>query len=148
VILENIRANVNKTIPAELKPRVSVQGHEWGEFDDSFCASHAHAFSRVLAADCYWMPQVHLELVQSMLHFLSMDPDARVFAIAGFHTGRAKLAGFFDVVVEQGLEIEDIYEEDADGVRRPWAKERDGGREHQTERKKWLAIAILKRNGK
>ena len=122
-----------------------MHGHEWGVFDDAFSADHAHHFSRVLAADCYWMPQVHLELVQSMLHFLSTDPRARVYAISGFHTGRAKLASFFDVAVEQGLEIEEIYEEDADGSRRPWAKERDGGRENQTERKKWLAIAILRR---
>lgn len=54
------------------------------------------------------MPQVHQELVASMLYFLSEDPDARVFAIAGFHTGRAKLAGFFDVAIEMGLEIESM----------------------------------------
>ena len=79
-----------------------------------------------------------------MLHFL-MDPGGRVLAIAGFHTGRTKLASFFQIAEEEGLEVEEIYEEDAEGVRREWAKERDGGRENVTERKRWLVIAVLKR---
>lgn len=80
-----------------------------------------------------------------MLHFLTLDAAGRVFAIAGFHTGRAKLAAFFDVAEEEGLAMEEIYEEDAEGTRREWVKERDGGREDHTERKKWLVIARLKR---
>lgn len=91
------------------------------------------------------MPSEHSNLASSMLHFLTLDGHGRVFAIAGFHTGRAKLASFFDVAVDRGLEIEEIYEEDAEGDRRGWLKERDGGLENHTERKKWLVIAILKR---
>ncbi|KAI7146702.1 hypothetical protein KC343_g12188, partial [Hortaea werneckii] len=68
-----------------------------------------------------------------------------IYAIAGFHTGRRKLAPFFTVAVEQGLELEDIFEEDGEGNRREWQAERDGGREDPTERKKWLVIATLKR---
>lgn len=143
VVLDNIRRNVDKNISPESGTRAHIQGHEWGVFDNDFSTTHAHYFSRVLAADCFWMPQVHQELASSMLHFLSHDSDARVFTIAGFHTGRAKLAGFFDVAVEQGLEVEEIFEEDVDGVRRSWAKERDGGRENPTERKRWLVIAVL-----
>lgn len=81
----------------------------------------------------------------SMLHFLDAEPSSRVLMIAGFHTGRAKLSNFFDVAVEYGLEVEDIYEEDAEGETRPWAKERDGGTEHHRERKRWQVIAQLKR---
>ena len=80
-----------------------------------------------------------------MLHFLSLDPSARVFAVGGFHTGRAKLAAFFSTASDLGLETEEIYEEDARGVRRPWLAERDGGRENPSERKNWLTIAILSR---
>ena len=94
------------------------------------------------------MPQVHLELVQSMLYFLSFKPDARIIAIGGFHTGRAKLAGFFEVAFQHGLEAESMYEENAEGVRRPWVTERDGGQENQTERKKWLVVAVLRRTPK
>lgn len=104
-----------------------------------------HAFSRIIAADCYWMPGEHENLVRSMLFLLDLSPDARILAIAGFHTGRAKLAGFFDEAESQGLEVEQIHEEDVAGNRREWLKERDGGLENHTERKRWLVLAILKR---
>jgi hypothetical protein len=81
-----------------------------------------------------------------MLHFLSPSPESRVLCIGAFHTGRAKLAMFFEETVPAvGLEVEDIYEMDADGRRRPWAKERDGGAENVGERNKWLAVVRLRR---
>lgn len=148
VVLANIRRNVEKNVTKELSSGLSVEGHEWGELDDKFSSSNAHHFSRVIAADCYWMPYEHQNLARSMLHFLSESPESCVFAIGGFHTGRAKLAMFFDVAVEEGLQVDEIYEEDADGVRREWEREKDGGRENVTERKKWLTIAILRRASK
>jgi len=83
-----------------------------------------------------------------MLHFLSEESDARVYAIGGFHTGRAKLAPFFDVAEQEGLEVEFIQEEDVEGNVRPWMKERDGGSEDVTRRKRWLVTARLKRRPK
>lgn len=81
-----------------------------------------------------------------MLHFLSLSPGGRILCVAGFHTGRAKLASFFEEVVPRTeLEIEEIFEMDADGKRREWEKEKDGGRENVGERKKWLVIARLRR---
>jgi len=92
------------------------------------------------------MPYEHENVAKSMLHFLSEAPEARVYVIAGFHTGRAKMAGFFEETVPKvGLEVEDVFEMNAEGVRRPWAKERDGGREDIGERKKWLVVARLRR---
>jgi hypothetical protein len=92
------------------------------------------------------MPWEHENLAKSMLHFLADTPDARIFCIAGFHTGRAKVAPFFEEVVPQsGLEIEEIYEMNANGKRRPWLKERDGGLENPTERKHWLVLARIRR---
>ncbi|RMZ20677.1 hypothetical protein D0859_15321 [Hortaea werneckii] len=141
----NIRENAQKNIPNHLSSNYTVDPHEWGVCDSSFATKHAHSFTRILAADCYWMLGQHLNLVRSMLHFLTLDPCGRIYAIAGFHTGRRKLAPFFTVAVEQGLELEDIFEEDGEGNRREWQAERDGGREDPTERKKWLVIATLKR---
>ena len=145
VVLDNIKRNVKHNVPEELGCRARVGGHAWGVLDDDFSKGNGGKFDRVLAADCFWMPWQHESLVLSMLHFLSDDADARVLAIGGFHTGRAKLAAFFDVALEKGLEVQDIYEEDAEGTRREWVKEKDGGRENVTERKKWLTIAILRR---
>lgn len=122
-----------------------IEGYEWGDVDSQFAAENAHKFTRILAADCYWMPYEHENLVKSMLHFLDMSLDARIFTVSGFHTGRAKLADFYSVAVSQDLEIEVRYEEDVDGVRREWAEERDDGAENVIERKRWLAIAVLRR---
>lgn len=122
-----------------------VCGHEWGDLTDCLAQSHAQHFTRIIAADCLWMVGEHESLVESMLHFLSRDEDAQVWVIAGFHTGRAKLAAFFDTVVDMGLEISQIYERDVEGHERAWKRERDGGREDVTERKRWLVVAILKR---
>lgn len=145
-ILEAIKTNVANNVSEPLRPRVSVNGHLWGDTESGFAAAHAHRYTRVLAADCLWMLGEHENLAKSMLHFLAETPDARVLCIAGFHTGRAKLVPFFEEVApQQGLEIDDIYEMDADGARRPWATERDGGREDIGERKKWLVVARLRR---
>lgn len=86
----------------------------------------------------------HTNLAKSMLHFLSSSPESRIFVIAGFHTGRARMAPFFEeTMMEEGLEIEDIYEMDANGERREWKP--DAPEEMSGERKKWLVVARLKR---
>ncbi|PPJ53912.1 hypothetical protein CBER1_04633 [Cercospora berteroae] len=118
VLLENIRRNVKHALPDSFSGQCDVQGYAWGDVESDFAKQNVHSFDRIIAADCYWMPHQHENLVKSMLHMLRIDPAARVLAIAGFHTGRAKLAGFFEEAVEQGLDVEDIYEEDAKGVKR------------------------------
>lgn len=143
--LINIKNNAKKAVPVTLESSYRIEGHEWGDLTTDFAMANQHHFNRILAADCFWMPSQHFNLVASMLHFLTLEGCGRIFAIAGFHTGRANLASFFDVAVDEGLEAEDIYEENADGVRREWLKERDSGFEDHNERKKWLVIAILKR---
>lgn len=144
-LLDNIQRNASRAIRPALNSHYRVEGYQWGDVQSEFASKEAQSFTRIIAADCYWMPYEHENLVRSMLHFLHVDPSARVLAIAGFHTGRAKLAAFFDEAVLQGLEVEEIYEEDTKGVKREWAKERDGGLENPTERKRWLVIAVLKR---
>lgn len=72
-----------------------------------------------------------------------------MLCIGGFHTGRVKIASFFEEIVpESGLEVEDIFEMDATGRRREWRPARDGGREDIGERKKWLVLARLRRSTK
>lgn len=54
------------------------------------------------------------------------------------------MAPFFEeTMMEEGLEIEDIYEMDANGERREWKP--DAPEEMSGERKKWLVVARLKR---
>lgn len=144
-MLANLVKNVKANVPSSSPTTVTVAGHAWGQLDDGLALTHRQYFSVIFAADCFWMPWEHVNLAKSMLHFLSMDDHARIYAVAGFHTGRAKLAPFFDVATNQGLEIEHIHEVDVHGISREWVAERDGGKENVTERKKWLAIATFKR---
>ena len=144
-LLTNIKVNVKRNIPAQLLERVSVESHEWGAVTDEFSSGHAQYFTRILSADCLWSSGQHHSLAKSMLHFLSFNATARVWIVAGFHTGRANVASFFEVAVEAGLEIEEIWERDINGGEREWMTERDSQAEDVTERKKRLVVAILRR---
>lgn len=74
-----------------------------------------------------------------------MAPTGRALVVAGFHSGRAKMAGFFDEAAlwEEGLCVESIWERNAEGIEREWAADR--GVEDVTGRKRWLACAVLKK---
>ncbi|KAB8078267.1 hypothetical protein BDV29DRAFT_188132 [Aspergillus leporis] len=130
---------------------VNIQPHEWGTLDsDPWAIEHKGTFTRIIAADCYWMRGQHENLVRTMTWFLA--PGGKVWVVAGFHTGRAIVAGFFETAVSMGLEIERIHERDLnpttdDGqeVRRDWVPEREG--EGPESRRRWCVIALLKRKG-
>ena len=96
------------------------------------------------------MPSQHANLVKTINDNLKPEGQVRgkasALVIAGFHTGRAKVAPFFEETIPQHkLEVEEIYEMNANGIRRPWVTERDGGREDIGERKKWLVVARIRR---
>ncbi|KAK3325333.1 hypothetical protein B0H66DRAFT_588117 [Apodospora peruviana] len=124
---------------------VEVHGHSWGDLSSPLAKDNHHAFDRVIAADCLWMPWHHESLRWSMDWFLSREADARVWIVAGHHTGRGNTAAFFDegALGRHGLVVERILERDCDGVDREWAVDR--GAESVSERKRWLVVAVLKR---
>ncbi|RHZ68132.1 putative nicotinamide N-methyltransferase [Aspergillus thermomutatus] len=143
-----IQFNMSHNIPKTSTTNVSIQPHAWGVLDDSFALRNKGAFTRIIAADCYWMRSQHENLVRTMLWFLA--PGGRIWVVAGFHTGRAIVAGFFETAVQNGLEIERIHERDlnsatAEGkeVRRDWVPVREG--EGPENRKRWCVVASLKR---
>lgn len=125
--------------------------HEWGVLDTPWAVENKGRFTRIIAADCLWMRSQHENLVKTFLWFLPSDPDeGRVWIVAGFHTGRAIVAGFFETVVQMGMVIERIYErdlnsggEDGREVRREWTPVREG--EGPENRKRWCVVAVLKR---
>ena len=139
-ILANLECNVERKIPLPSRETVTVQGHEWGVLTDDFSKAYVCHFTRILCADCLWMDGEHYGLAQSIVHFLSTKEQARAWVIAGFHTGRPKLVAFFDIAVQAGLEIEEIWERDANGNDREWARDRE-----DQERNRWMIVAILKR---
>ncbi|ETS80042.1 hypothetical protein PFICI_07571 [Pestalotiopsis fici W106-1] len=150
-IMEILRTNVSSNTQAAFAPvgrsvasSVVVEGHAWGEVSsEAFAAEHRGRFDRVLACDCLWMPWQHDNLRRSIEWFLSDDGNARAWLVAGFHTGRHNMSGFFDTdkLAAAGLELESIWERDVEGEERDWAVERlDDG-----NRKRWLVVASLKK---
>ncbi|KAK0752130.1 hypothetical protein B0T18DRAFT_426662 [Schizothecium vesticola] len=154
VVMKTLRQNVVANTQPSFSPSgrivaveegVQVEGHEWGELDTPLAIGHRHAFDRVFVADCLWIPGKHRDLRRSIGWFMKADAAARAWVVGGFHTGRGSMCGFFDEgeLAREGLEIERIWERDCDGVDRAWVTDR--GVEDSTERKRWLAVAVLKR---
>ncbi|KAK2072258.1 hypothetical protein P8C59_006625 [Phyllachora maydis] len=159
-VLATLRRNVAAaTQPAMFPaarpaPDVRVAGHAWGDLrlaDDPDADEAGDAepvagcFDRVLVADCLWMPWRHADLHRSVAWLLRHDGDARAWVVAGFHTGRAQMRGFFDpaALADVGLEVERLWERDCEGRERAWAWDRGG--EDVGARKRWLAVGVLRR---
>ncbi|KAJ5675715.1 hypothetical protein N7462_008612 [Penicillium macrosclerotiorum] len=143
----NVRQNVLRHQTSH-QTTTSIQPHEWGTLTDSFSQSHRGAFTRVIAADCFWMRSQHENLARTMQWFLA--PGGRVWCVGSFHTGRAIVAGFFETALENGFEMEQIFERDlvdrdeqGREIRREWVPQREG--EGPENRQRWCVIAVLKR---
>lgn len=136
--------NVQSIVPGNLRGKINIEAHQWGDKTSDFAKTHQGAFDRVLAADTLWLASEHDNLAQSMSHFLSTYESARILLVAGFHTGRGKIAAFFEEAVpKHDLVAEEIFEMDADGRRREWQP--DAVDEPVGERKKWVVLARLMR---
>ncbi|KAK1770679.1 nicotinamide N-methyltransferase [Phialemonium atrogriseum] len=161
-VLANLRANVERNVRPEnsplgraaTPPPVAVVGHGWGDLSDLVVGvgdgdggggGVGGGFDRVLVADCLWMPWQHDGLRRSVAGFLGRGPRARAWVVAGLHTGREAMRGFFgeEELRLVGLEVEWIWERDCDGLEREWAWDR--GVEDVIERKRWLVVAVLRR---
>ena len=143
-----LSSNVRKNPPDDFRSHVSVAPYRWGDTSSTFATSHQGKYTRILAADTLWLSSEHENLATSMMYLLSAAPHARVFVIAGFHTGRDMLVHFFEEVVPaveiegKSLVVESIWEMDADGRRRNWTTKRN---DDISERKKWAVVACLKK---
>lgn len=150
-VLRNIQANVDRNLePRKIQnpqavAEAEVKGHEWGVLDDRFSVENQGGFEVLLVADCLWMPWQHGNLLRSISWFLG--PAGKAWVVAGFHTGREKMRGFYarEALMEAGLEIEKIFERNAEGLEREWVEDR--GIEDVTERKRWLVVGVLKKIG-
>ncbi|KAJ6079457.1 hypothetical protein N7467_009210 [Penicillium canescens] len=145
----NTKHNLSNRTPA-VSTNISMHPHEWGVLTDPFSTANKGTFSRIIAADCFWMPEQHENLTRTMQWFLS--PGGKVWVVAGFHTGREIVARFFETVVRGGFVVERIFErdtverlEDGGEIRREWMPVREG--EGPDNRKRWCVVAVLRRGG-
>lgn len=76
----------------------------------------------------------HENLSKTIVHLLA--DNGICLAIAGFHTGRQKVAGFFRSIEKAGLvPVRPIFERDLEGRERTWVTDR--GPEDPIERKRY-----------
>lgn len=128
---------------------IGIEPHEWGVLNDPFSLKNKGAFTRIIAADCYWMQGQHENITRSMQWFLA--PGGHVWVVAGLHTGRKIVAEFFETAIKNGFKIDRIFErdvishnEDGSEIRREWMPERaDEGPEN---RRRWCVVSVLKRD--
>lgn len=151
VIIEILRANMAFNAQPPFSPygkvadQVVVNGHAWGSLSsDDFAVENKGTFDRVLACDCLWMPWQHDNLRKSISWLMKDGSGSRAWLVAGFHTGRQNMSGFFDVqkLADVGLEVESIWERDVEGEERAWATER----KDDSHAKRWLIVATLKKS--
>ena len=144
-IRNNVDANVTSPPPASSSQRtsgVSVEAHKWGDLHGGVAEANAHEFARVLAAGCLWRLEEHENIARSMAHFLAKSREAEVWVVSGFFLGREKLARFFDVAGVEGLDVREVFEQNAVGSRREWVVDRvEDGKESVEQG--WLLVAVL-----
>ena len=149
-ILENIRRNVEITVASRQRRSslgrvdgVAVEAHKWGDFKTNFAKTNAHEFTRVLATGCLWLPEQHENIARSMAHFLARNEKAEVWAVSGFFLGRKRLAEFFDIASREGLDVREVFEQNAVGGRREWIVDRGVEDGKETVEQGWLLVAVL-----
>ncbi|KAE8412362.1 hypothetical protein BDV36DRAFT_287970 [Aspergillus pseudocaelatus] len=145
-IASNIASNLHHRPTAD----VPIHPHEWGVFSDPFARQNKGAFTRIIAADCFWQKSQHESLARSMAWFLA--PGGKVWVVSEPHLGCVVVAGFFEMMLAMGFEIELAFERDLAAyiesgveVRREWVPVREGEDEHW---RRWCVIAVLKRGGR
>ncbi|EFQ98082.1 hypothetical protein MGYG_01118 [Nannizzia gypsea CBS 118893] len=165
----SIQSNIDRNIPKHLSHRISVQPYQWGVLDKGgsvdeeeletrfldqmagFAAANRGRFSRIICADCIWMPSQHENLIQTLLWFLapsSSTPAAGIaWVVAGLHTGRHIVASFFEKAVSAGLVVEKIWERDMNSTEgettREWKPVRED--EGPENRARWCIVGLLSR---
>ncbi|KAK2737964.1 hypothetical protein FQN57_007318 [Myotisia sp. PD_48] len=159
-----IQSNIIDNVPGSLcqtkqgATKISIEPYQWGIFEgeeppphtlDSstppavlnkmaqFATVNKASFSRIICVDCLWVWGEHVNLVRTLLWFLSsplISPSSsdndndntntnndnshvqvqpgRAWVVAGFHNGREIVTSFFETAVAMGLVIEDIWESD------------------------------------
>lgn len=184
-IFDAIRKNVTTNLTEDEKVHVQVSGLDWTDevaledmakqYPEGFTrcvllsqyrsvpssADHVlktspHYVHRILAADTLWMGHLNTSQIKVMTTLLSRSSsDARIYIVAGLHTGRHVIRSFLDECVAQGLAIEQAMEidrlEHGDVKGLDWKRIVEENVDQETiyegieeERRRWLVFASLK----
>ncbi|EIW58548.1 uncharacterized protein TRAVEDRAFT_47692 [Trametes versicolor FP-101664 SS1] len=104
----------------------------------------APAFDIVLAADTLWNSDTHHLFLDTLRRTLRRSPNARIYLIAGLHTGRYVLQSFLRLMHDSGFVTEELTERRIGATEeRPWSVDRAEG-EDERERRRWIVWMVFK----
>jgi nicotinamide N-methyltransferase len=125
--------------------------YDWGTSTASLLStsdkfgSESPLYDVIIAADTLWNSEFHDIFLQSLTMALRRSRSARVYIVAGFHTGRFTLESFRKMVAQArwGLEVLDLKERQVHtGENRAWDVSR-ADYEDERERRSWLLWMTL-----
>ncbi|CCM02536.1 uncharacterized protein FIBRA_04638 [Fibroporia radiculosa] len=103
----------------------------------------SHEFDVIIAADTLWNPDLHSIFLKTLCMTLRKSLNARIYLVAGLHTGRYAIQAFLRDIVDAGLKIEELLEKEANGSdQRDWCAERAG--ETEQDRRRWVIWVVLR----
>jgi predicted nicotinamide N-methyase len=115
-LIQELNANVRNNLPShpDRAKRIKVVGHIWGKDTEELLDALPRGCTRydvILLADCMWDPLSHADLLKTLLAVLAKTPEARVYVIAGLHTGRDKITSFIRRAFRAGLVLAPLASE-------------------------------------
>ena len=144
---EVIKALKNNVARNDVVHQCQVVSYAWGSDPSVFRQLNSpddQTFDVIIAADTLWNSQLHLLFLDSLHKILRRSGDARIYLVAGLHTGRYTLQAFMDAVSGYDFEFEEIVERAVNGLEsRPWDVERQEN-EDDKERRRWVVWMVLK----
>ncbi|KAI0349552.1 hypothetical protein OH77DRAFT_1224577 [Trametes cingulata] len=145
-LIRTLAVNVKRN---EVSDRCRVVPYAWGS-DPSplFLANGSRdaipGFDIVLAADTVWNSETHRIFIETLRLTLRRSPDARVYLVAGLHTGRYVIQSFLRLMDDAGFSAESLTERRVGASEeRPWSVDRAEG-EDERERRRWVVWMVFK----
>ncbi|KAI9062545.1 hypothetical protein FKP32DRAFT_1604052 [Trametes sanguinea] len=135
---ENVKRN-------KVTDRCRVVPYNWGTDASQLLSQTSNGFDIVLAADTLWNLDLHAIFVDTLQRTLRRSPDARVYIVAGLHTGRYVINSFLRRVQDARFVPERLVERSVSGSSsdRPWSVDH-ADEEDEQERRRWVVWMVFK----
>jgi len=104
-------------------------------------------FDMIIAADTLWNPDSHVIFIETLQKTLRKDSEARIYLVAGLHTGRYTIDSFLHAVTNAGFRVVEVLEREVvgtgtgtdgeSGQERQWDVSRSEY-EEEKDRRRWV----------
>lgn len=144
-LIATLEVNVRRN---DVLSRCRVVPYAWGSDPSVFSSPSSEQdsaeFDVVIAADTLWNRDLHVLFLKTLQQVLRRTTDARIYLVAGLHTGRYTLQAFMNVMEDYGLIVDNLVEREVNGaLSRVWDVGWAEG-EDEKERRRWVVDMTLK----